>query len=161
MVQSEKSGGTVKKILVLCAGHPYFCDRGLGFQVAKVLEKMQLPENVEVIEVGESGSEIPHIIRTKDKMIVIDIFQTKNEPGTLLRLKPEEVPVTVDGVTDVGKLHLMELLEQLLVTGDCPETIFVGVAPKDSETLSLELTPEIKKKIPAVVDLILQEIEKA
>ena len=150
----------MKNILILCAGHPYFCDKGFGFHVAKVLERMQLPENVEVMEVGESASEVPHIIEGKDKMIVVDVFQTTDEPGTILRLKPKEVPISVDGVTDVAKFHLMETLEQIELIGKCPETIFIGVAPKDTKSVCLQLTPEIESKIPGVIDLILKEINK-
>jgi len=119
---------------------------------------MQLPDNVEVMEVGESASEIPHIIEGKDKMIVVDVFQTKDEPGTILRLKPEEVPLTVDGMTDVAKYHLIELLQETSLIGKCPETIFIGVTPKDIQSLSEQLTPELKSKIPEVINLILEEI---
>jgi len=149
----------VRNILILCTGHHYYCDRGFGFHIAKALERVRLPESVEVMEVGESASEVPHIIEGKDKMIVVDVFQTKDEPGTILRLKPEEVPVTVDGVTDVAKYHLMEVLQQTSLIGKCPETIFIGVTPKDIESLSEQLTPEVKSKVPEVIDLILQEIK--
>jgi len=102
----------VKNILILCAGYPCFYDKGFSFHVAKVLERMQLPENVEVMEVGESASEVPHLIESRDKMIVVDVFQAKDEPGTVLRLKPKEVLLTVDGITDAAKYHLMEILQQ-------------------------------------------------
>ena len=153
-------GEAVKTILILCTGHPYYCDKGFGFHVAKFFERIQLSENIEVIEVGESGSLITHIMEGKDKMIVVDVFQTKDKPGTILRLKPQEVPVTVDGVTDVAKYHLMETLEQLSLIGKCPETLFIGVVPKDIESINSQLTPEIENKIPEVINLILEEIDE-
>lgn len=150
----------MKSILILCAGHPYYRDKGFGFQVAKFLEKIELPEEVEVMEVGESASEIPHLIEGRDKMIVVDVFETKDKPGTILRLRPEEVPVTVNGITDVPKLHLMEILEQVSLIGKCPETIFIGVVPKDIKSESSKLNPEIESRIPEVVNLILEEINQ-
>lgn len=147
-----------KNILILCAGHPFKRDAGFGFHVAKVLEKMQLPGNVEFVEVGESASEFPHVIDGKDKLIIVDVFQIKDEPGTIVRLRPEEVPITVDGVTDVSKLHLLELLEEISISGKCPETLFIGVVPKDIRTTSPQLTPEVESKIPEVIDLILKEV---
>ena len=149
-----------KNILILCTGFPYTTDTGFGFHVSKVLEKMQLPENVELMEVGESASEIPHIIEGKDKLIVVDVFETNDAPGTVVRLKPEEVPVTVDGVTDVAKFHLMETLEQIRLSGKFPETIFLGVIPKDTTTerSQPQLSPEVESKIPEVIDLIMKEI---
>ena len=153
-------GGVVESILILCTGYPYTCDTGFGYHVAKALEKMDLPENVECVEVGESASEFPHLIDGMDKMIVVDVFQTKDEPGTIVCLRPEEVPVTVDGVTDVAKFHLMETLEQIRMSGKCPETLFIGVVPKDVKTLGMQLSREIESKIPEVIDLIMEEISK-
>lgn len=148
-----------KNILILCCGYPYQTDNGFGYHLAKVLEKMELPENVEFMEVGESASMIPSFIADKDKIIIIDVFQTKDSPGTIVRLKPEEIPVTVNGLTDIPKFHLMETLEDLRIIGQCPETIFLGVVPKDIQTESLTLTPEIEEKIPKVIDLLLEEIK--
>jgi hydrogenase maturation protease len=148
-----------KNILIICAGQPYVCDKGFGYRVSKVLETMKLPENVEFLEVGGSACMVPGFIDGKDKMIVVDIFQTQDKPGTLVRLKPEEVPITVNGVTDIAKFRLMETLEQISISGKCPETIFIGVVPKDIRTFSEELTPEIESKIPEVIDLIMKEIQ--
>jgi hydrogenase maturation protease len=120
---------------------------------------MNLPENVELLECGYSASECVFVIDGKDKMIVVDVFRSNKEPGTVLRMKPEELELTVDGVTDVPKFHLLEVLDQVAISGKCPETIFIGVVPKELYELSDEPTPEIKEKIPQVVDMILEEIK--
>ena len=148
-----------KNILILCCGYPYQTDKGFGYHVSKKMEKMSLPENVELMEVGESASMMPGVIAEKEKLIVIDFFQTKDRPGTVVRLKKEEVPVTVDGLTDIAKSHFMDTLHHLKVIGQCPETIFIGVVPQDIQTESQSLTPEIEDKIPKVIDMVLAEIQ--
>jgi hydrogenase maturation protease len=147
-----------KNTLILCTGHPYATDAGLGYHVFKVLENMKLPENVECMEIGESASMIPSFVEGRDKLIVIDVLQTQDKPGTVLRLKPEEVPLVVDGFTDVAKFHLMEMLGHIKLIGKYPETVFIGVVPNDVRTEGEHLTPEVEKKIPEVIDLILKEI---
>jgi hydrogenase maturation protease len=149
-----------KNILILCTGYHFGTDASFGYHVSKVLEKMKLPENVEMMEVGEFASLIPNDIEGREKLIVIDVFRTKDEPGTVVRLKPEELPIPWDDATDVAKFHLLETLEQLTLMGKYPETIFIGVVPKDIKTIGTELTPEIEKKIPEVVDLIMKEISQ-
>ena len=148
-----------KNILILCCGYPYQTDKGFGYHVSKKMEKMNLPENVELLEVGESASMIPAFIADVGKLIVIDYFQTKDKPGTVVRLKIEEVPVTIDGLTDIPKSHFMDTLQHLKVMGQCPETIFIGVVPQDIQTEGLSLTPEIENKIPKVIDMVLAEIQ--
>ena len=70
--------------------------------------------------------------------------------------------MTVDGVTDLGKYHILDTLEQIQMSGHCPETLFIGVVPKDFETMTPipELTPEVREKIPEVVNRIVGYIEK-
>ena len=152
----------MKNILILCTGYPYTCDTGFGYHVSKVLQEMELPENVECLEVGESASEFDYLIDGRDKMIVVDAFRTGDQPGTIVRLKPDEVPVTVKGITDIGKFHLMETLEQISVSGKCPETLFIGVVPKDikTDTPAPKLTPELQGKIPEVIALIMEETKQ-
>jgi len=151
---------TTKKILILCCGYPYQTDKRFGYEVWMELEKLKLPENVALMEVGESACMIPSFIAEQDKLVVVDYFETGEDAGTIVRLKPEEVPVTVNGLTDLSKFHLMETLDDLKAIGQCPEMIFVGVVPKDIVSESQKLTLAIEKKVAEVVKLILKEISK-
>jgi hydrogenase maturation protease len=150
-----------KKILILCCGYPYQTDKRFGYEISKQLETMKLPDNVEFMEVGESACMMPSVIAGADKVIIIDTFQTKDIPGTVVRLKTSEVPITINGLTDIPKHHLIrETLHGLSVTGKCPDIIFIGVVPKDIATATEQLTPEIAEKIPKVLDIILKELSR-
>jgi len=147
-----------KNILILCAGYPFTTDTSFGYHVFKVLEKMKLPENVELMEIGEFSSLIPSVIEGKDKMIVVDVYRSEDEPGTVVRLKPEEISILWRDATDVAKFHLLETIQDFTLLGKCPETILIGVVPKDIKTIGTELTPKIKIKITDVIDLVMKEI---
>jgi hydrogenase maturation protease len=147
-----------KNILILCTGCLFTTDSGFGHHVADALKKIKLPDNVEFMDVGESACMIPSVIEGTERMIVVDVFETGDPPGTVLRLKPEEVPLTVNGLTDVAKLHLLETLDGIRLTGKCPETVFIGVVPEDTKTESEKLTRKVSEKIPEIVDMILKEI---
>jgi hydrogenase maturation protease len=148
-----------KNILILCCGYPYATDAGFGYHVFKALEKMRLPGNVELMEVGYSACMVPHVIEGMDKLIIVDTFYILGEPGTILRLRPEEVPLkTLSGKTDTAKLHLIDELNMLKLIGRCPETTFIGVIPKDSETEDERLTSEVESKIPVVMEMLMNEV---
>ena len=53
----------------------------------------------------------------------------------------------------------MGMLNQIGISGKCPETIFIGVVPKDTTTMGEELTPEIQSKMNEVIELILKEVQ--
>jgi hydrogenase maturation protease len=148
-----------KNILILCCGYLYATDSGFGYHVFKALEKMQLPGNVDLMEVGYSACMVPHVIEGMDKLIIVDTFYIQGKPGTILRLKPEEVPLTTrSGKTDAAKLHLIDELNMIKLIGRYPDTIFIGIIPKDTETEGEQLTPEVEKKIPIVTEMLLNEI---
>ena len=147
-----------KNILILTCGHPFFTDNGFGYHVAKALEKRGLPGNVDLMEVGFSACMVPHIMEGKDKLIIVDIYHTNDKPGTVVCLKQEEVPILVNGKTDTSKWHLMETLDQMKLIGECPETIFIGVVPIDTQTESESLSPEIEGKVEVAVEMIMKEI---
>ena len=150
-----------KKILIVCCGYPYQTDRRFGYEISKRLEKIKLPENAEFMEVGESACMMPSTIANAEKVFIIDTFQTNDRPGTVVRLKTSEVPITVNGLTDIPKHHLIrETLHGLSITGQCPDIIFIGVVPKDIQTETEQLTPEIEKMIPEVINMILEEINR-
>ena len=150
-----------KNILILCCGYPYATDSGFGYHIFKALEKIHLPGNVELMEVGYSACMVPHVIEGMDRLIIIDTFYIEGKPGTIFAMKPEEVPLTMlSGKTDPAKLHLMDELNMLKLTGGCPDTIFIGVVPKDSETEGECLTPEVENKIPVVIEMVMKEINK-
>lgn len=148
-----------KNILILCCGYMFGCDNAFGYHVFKVLEKMKLPENVDLMEVGFSACMIPHVIERNDKLIVVDVFNTQDEPGTIMHMKREELPVKINIKKDPAKVHLIETLEQMQLTGYCPETVFIGIVPKDIKNESEQLTPEIESKIHEIIDLIMKEID--
>jgi hydrogenase maturation protease len=147
-----------KNILILCAGYPYGRDAGFGSHLARALTAVGLPEHVECLEIGESISEAPNLIDGRDKIIIIDVLETADEPGTVYRIQPEQIMDMLGGTVDPAKYHLLQTLYEYQVTGDCPEAVFVGIVPRDTKTLSQELTPEIAAKIPAVVKIIIEEI---
>jgi hydrogenase maturation protease len=149
-----------KSILILCTGFHYGTDAAFGFHVFKAMEKMQLPENVELMDVGEFASLVPNDIEGREKLIVIDVFRTGDKPGTIVRIKPEELPIYWDDATEIAKFHLLEMLQDFYLMGKYPETILLGVVPKDIKTIGTELTPEIEKKIPEVIDLIMKEVNQ-
>jgi len=152
----------VKKKLILCIGYPFSCDKGLGYHVSKVLEQMELPEDVELLEVGESVSEFDYTIDGREKMIVVDSFQTGETPGKIVSLRTEEVPMTVNGVTDMGKYHMLDTIEQIAMSGHCPDIVFMGIVAKDvkTDTPTPKLSPEVEEKVPELASLIVNEIAK-
>ncbi|KNZ68456.1 hydrogenase maturation protease [Thermincola ferriacetica] len=150
----------MQKIVVLGVGNILFQDEGVGIHVIQALQKMNLPENVDVIEGGTAGLELLPLIEDYSHMIVVDAVNAGEKPGTLFRFKPDDVtgfPGNIE--TSVHQLGLLEVLQMGKLIGKLPDTVIIAVQPKSFDW-GMELTPELQAKMPQIIDLVFKEIKK-
>lgn len=160
--KSEPSGG-VKKILVVGVGNVLLKDEGVGVHVVGELAKMDLPDNVELIDGATSGFDLIALTEGADKLIIVDVVDADSEPGDIFRFTPEDVEESAQRDKPAMSLHDIGLIESLMMAkhlGQNPETIIIAVQPKDL-SWGMEPTPEIQARIPRLIELVLEEIEKS
>lgn len=150
-----------QKITILGTGNLLLKDEGIGVHIIQRMEAMELPENVKLVDGGVAGINLPYLIEGVDKLIVIDCVDAEVEPGAIFRFTPEDVDVPQRDVTmsfhDIGLLEALELAKQ---DGKGPKTtIIIGVQPKEIEW-GMELTPEIEKVVPDIIEAVLKELEE-
>ncbi|MBW1895674.1 MAG: HyaD/HybD family hydrogenase maturation endopeptidase [Deltaproteobacteria bacterium] len=149
-----------KRIVVLGVGNLLLSDEGVGVHIANKLMDMALPPGVRVIEGGTDGFRLMNVVVDTDRLVVVDAVKGGATPGSIYRFdikdapsSPEEYKTSVHQIGILEVIHLSELL------GKTPETTIIGVEPKSLE-MSMELSPEVEAKIPRVIELILEEIER-
>jgi hydrogenase maturation protease len=148
----------VKKILILGVGNILLADEGVGVHVVRRLMEMELPPHVEVIDGGTGGLDLLPYFRDKERVIIIDALKVEEEPGSIYRLHPGDFGAGTQPILSLHQLGIAELLESARLLGFNPEVTIFGIAPKDIESCSLELTPEVERAIPKVIRMILDEI---
>jgi hydrogenase maturation protease len=149
-----------RPILVLGIGNILLRDEGVGVRVIEQMQKMHLPDEVEMVDGGTAGADLLDVLAEREKIIIIDAVQADCEPGTVLRFTADDL-VRPDGAG--MSLHELGLAEALLMTkqlGCAPKDLVVlGIKPKDLQC-GLELSEEIAASVPKVVELVLAEISK-
>ncbi len=154
------STGSRCPILVLGIGNILLRDEGVGVRVIEQMQKIHLPDDVELVDGGTAGADLLDVLAERKKVIVIDAVQADCEPGTVLRFTVDDL-VRPDGVG--MSLHELGLGEALTMTRQlkcAPEDVVVfGIKPKDT-VAGLELSEEVEASVPKVVELILAEIGK-
>jgi len=149
-----------KNIIVLGVGNELLSDEGFGVYVAKEMHHLELPSGVEVLEAGTEGFGLIHIISEADRLIVIDSIKGGTEPGTIYKFNIEDVTTSPDMFkTSVHQIGILEVINLSGLIGKTPETTVIGVEPKCIAT-GMELTPEIKAKVPRVIELVREEVDK-
>jgi hydrogenase maturation protease len=158
-----------RRVLVVGLGNILLKDEGVGVHAATELQKMKLPENVEVIDGGTAGLDVLLCQDEAYKLVVIDATAGGREPGTIYkaRFAGDQKNKLLSGLTPEQpsiSLHQLGMVEALLIaekTGCGPEeVVIVGIEPVEIDA-GLEPSDKIKQKIPEVVNAVLEEIRDA
>jgi len=149
-----------KKIVILGVGNLLLSDEGVGVHVAHELMKMELPPDVSVVEGGTDGFRLLNVITEADHLIVVDAVRGGAEPGSIYRFDIGDVRNCPSGFkTSVHQIGILEVIDLSCLIGKTPKTTVIGVEPKSLE-MSMELSPEIKAKIPRIIELIFEELKR-
>ncbi len=144
--------------LVLGLGNILLRDEGVGVRVVEAMEGLELPPDVELFDGGTAGLDLLDVLAHRRKVIVVDAVEGSSAPGTVLRLSPEDlVPQAAPTVSlhEVGFLETLTVARQL---GIAPaEVVVLGIKPKEV-SCGLDLSPEIARLIPRVIELVLADV---
>lgn len=131
-------------------------DEGIGIHLIQALKEASLSQAGE-LELIDGGTALPPLPIGLDKLIIVDAAQGGGEPGTIYRLRPEDIG---DGGVAIFSSHQLGLREELrlmeLEDAKPREVVIFGVEPKTIDW-GLELSPELRERLPQLVRLVLQE----
>ena len=150
----------MKKILIAGIGNLLFSDEGIGVHVIKELEKQNLPEGVELADIGTATYELVRWMEGKDKVIIVDAVLSNQPAGTIFKLSPQDLR-TAEGKfsASLHQFGVVEALESSALLGHRPEVVILGIVPKDYQSLGTELSDELKQSMQKIVQTILNEIK--
>lgn len=150
----------MKNVLVLGLGNILMGDEGLGVRMAEILlERYDLPENVEVVDGGTAGMDLMETIAESDVLIVTDAIFSEKPAGTVIKLTDREVDAFFRARTTPHQVGLIDVLASLHLTDEYPDRlVIVGVVPKQME-LGVGLTPETEAACEAALPHVLEELK--
>jgi len=154
-------GGTPvppQKVLILGVGNLLLKDDGFGVHLVNALKENDLPENVTVLEAGTVSHQLIPLLHEVDHLIVIDVVEAGDTPGSLFRFSPEDMKFKAEQQVSLHQISLIDVLHMAELTGRKPKTVIIGVQPKDTTTWGLELSDELRAVIPRVKELIFEEL---
>lgn len=153
--------GTSAAILVLGIGNLVMSDDGAGVRVVQELQKRYLlPSHVEVMDGGTLGLDLLPKLEGIGRLLVVDAVETGGEPGTLVRLSGEELPIALQTKVSPHQMGLKDLLAVAELTGNAPkEMVLVGIQPACIE-MGCELSPSVAERLEEMMANILKELNE-
>ena len=145
------------KCVILGVGNLLLKDEGIGVHIAQALQRMPLPDGVEVVG-GGTSPDLPYLVEGADKLVVVDAVRAGGEPGSIYRLTPEDIAARPEALMSIHQMGLLESLRTMRL-GDGPkEVVIIGVEPKEM-SWGLELSPELRKRLLEIIKVTLREVE--
>jgi hydrogenase maturation protease len=150
----------MSRIGVLGIGNVLMGDDALGPYVVKVLEaRYDLPEEVEVQELGTPGADLSLHLDGLDAAVIVDTVKVRGEPGELRLLDKAQLlskkPILAASPHEPG---LREALFTLEFRGGAPRDVrLVGVIPAQVE-MEVGLSPPVRAAVEPALDALLLEL---
>jgi hydrogenase maturation protease len=145
-------------ILVVGIGNILLRDEGVGVHAVRAMVNAPLPDGVELLDGGTAGADLLDAISERDKLIVVDALDAEVPPGTIVRMKPDDLAA---GGSESISLHEFGIAETLLMArqlncGPRDATI-LAIKPKDIRC-GLGLSAEMQGWVPRIIEAVLREI---
>ena len=140
---------------VVGIGNALLKDEGIGCHVVRALGEIDLSD-VEVID-GGTCPDVLQISEDADKLIIVDAVKGGGMPGQIYRFHIEDVTLEKKALLSLHDMSLVDTLKLMQLWHNIDEAVIIGVEPKDIDW-GLELSPELREKIPQITDAILAEL---
>ena len=143
---------------VLGIGNVLLRDEGIGCHVVHALEGIPLPD-VKIID-GGTCPDVVQLLEDADKLIIVDAVKGGGMPGQIYRFHLEDITLAPKPFLSLHDMGLVDNLMLLKFWHSIGETVIIGVEPKEIEW-GLGLSPEIREKMPQIIDAILAELNNS
>ncbi len=148
----------VSPTLVLGIGNILLRDEGVGVRVIEAMTRMEMPPDVELFDGATAGLDLVDALAERQRVVVIDAVDDDSEPGTVMRLTPDDLLTDEGRSTSLHELGLLETLTAAKQMGiSTGEVVIIGVRPFNVEC-GLELSPQMQKLLPRLIELVLAEV---
>ena len=158
-MNSEGSEREDLNVLVLGVGNVLLSDEGVGPKVIEELtQTYQSDDCVEFVDGGTMGFDLLPYLDDRSHLVVIDAVNTGKEPGHTVRIVLDDPASFFRTMVSPHQLGLGEVLGVAAMTDNLPPSIVaIGIEPASLET-SIELSPEVEKKMPELVNMVVDEL---
>ena len=149
----------VDNILVLGIGNYLMGDEGIGVHAIHALSKVDLPENIDILDGGTGSFDLMPILAKYKYVIFIDATMDMQPPGTLSVIYPKfakDFP-TVLSAHDVG---LKDMIEALEFKEELPEIALITISINEIIPMTIDLSPNIENCLPELIEKVNEIVSK-
>ena len=136
-------------------GNLLYSDDGLGVAAVQRLQQgYRFPEEVELVDGGTLGLELLRYFEGLDELWIVDAVHAGAEPGTLVRLEGDEIPLAFTQKLSLHQAAVVDLLTAARWLGIAPsKVVLIGIEPEKTD-FGLGLTPAVASQLDVLIGLV-------
>ena len=152
------------RIAVMCVGNRLMLDDGVGPAVFdEIMESYDVPDDVEVMDLGCLSLAMIDRVREFDVIITVDAVDESGQPaGTVLRYEPDAMARHVGITASLHDLKLIDLFDSASLLGYHAEGLCLGVQVENASPAqaTVGLTAPVHDALPLLVDVLVGELAR-
>jgi len=150
-----------KENLIVAFGNILLTDDGIGIHILSKLKNEESLKGNQFLDLGTSSMDIGYYLNNDIvRMVIIDCIKSDgDEPGTLFKMGLDDLVSKKKENFSLHQLKLIDSIKLVSIENDFPETMILGIVPKDTKTFSDKLSKELNGRLPIVYDKILDLIK--
>jgi len=148
----------MKDTIIIGIGNILLQDDGVGVHVIERLENEKLPSTVELVDGGTSTLDTLGFFLDYKKVIVVDSLKAGLEPGTIYKIKPEDIKNYKKENLSIHDVQILDVVKMANMMDKYPEVVIFGIEP-EKISLNLEMTETMISKIPEIIFNIKKELQ--
>lgn len=153
-----------RSIAVFCVGNKLMLDDGVGPAVyEELLKRYEIPENVELFDLGCLTLNMIERVREYDVIITVDAVDgTDAEPGTVFRFEPDAMARHSGANASLHDLKLVDLFDAATLLGYEAEGLCLGMQVENPSpaVVTVGLTPKVDAALPLLVETVAGELAR-
>lgn len=150
-----------KRILILGVGNELLTDEGFGVRALEYLQAQYIwPDNVHLMDGGTLGVMLMTELMACDLLVVLDVVDGKETPGTVYLLEGEDLRQILSFKNSMHQLDLPDTLVTCRMAGHAVEAMVFGMQPFDMQSTHYGLTQEAQNKLPSFCHTVVETLRQ-
>ena len=141
------------EVLAMGVGNYLMGDEGIGVHIVQKMEKMKLPDYLDVLDGGTGGFLLMNYFDEYPYVIFVDATMDGKPVGTISVTEPRfasDFPNALS-VHDVG---LKDMIEAIYIMERVPKMFLITISINEIRPMTLELDPAVEASMPEAIETI-------
>jgi hydrogenase maturation protease len=150
-----------KQNLIVAFGNILLTDDGIGIHILSKLKDEESLKGNQFLDLGTSSMDLAYYLNNNiARMVIIDCIKSDgDEPGTLFKMGLDDLVSKKKENYSLHQLKLIDSIKLVSIENDFPETMILGIVPKDTKTFSDKLSKDLTGRLTVVYGKILNLIK--